>query len=373
VPILEKSAPFVVVMAHISNSTRKGTLVASVLAGAWRETHPASLDLENSEFDEVTPLLYGSGAAALGWFRVRNTPLADTQSGAVLHQAYRLQALQSAIHDQKIEKLFRLLRQASIDAIVAKGWAAARLYRDAGLRPYGDIDLLVRSDQFGSAEELLRSGEASDCWVDLHQQFFEINDRTETELFARSTLVTGGSEQIRVLSAEDHLALLAIHLLKHGAWRPLWLCDIGAALENLPCDFNWEVCLGRSSKRSGWIKAAITLAHQLLDANIGAVPNEYRQRQVPAWLLDGVLKQWASPFAINQPPMSHSAPMASYIRNPGGFFKALKERWPNPILATISVNGELNSLPRLPYQIGNCTLRAGQFLLQLPSRLRSET
>src|SRR4030095_492362 len=173
---------------------------------------------------------------------------------------------------KKIENVFWWWRQAAIDAIVAKGWAAARLYRDAGLRPYGDIDLLVRSDQFGSAEELLRSGEASDCWVDLHQQFFEINDRTETELFARSTLVTGGSEQIRVLSAEDHLALLAIHLLKHGAWRPLWLCDIGAAVENLPCDFDWEVCLGRNGTRAGWIKAAIALAHQLLDANIAAVP-----------------------------------------------------------------------------------------------------
>jgi len=97
-----------------------------------------------------------------------------------------------------------------------------------------------------------------------------------------------------------------------------------------------------------------------------------RAMQLPAWLIENILAQWATPFATNQPPTSHNAPMASYLRNPHGLLKDLRKRWPNPIIATISINGEFNDLPRLPYQLGNCVLRAGQFLLDLPARLQSE-
>jgi hypothetical protein len=351
---------------------RKGQLVADILSCSWRESRIPPLEISAAELDEVTPLLYGSGAAALGWWRIRETSLKASPSAAVLHQAYRLQALQSAIHEQKIEKVFRLLGQASVGAILVKGWAAAGLYPDAALRPYGDIDLCVRPEHFKRAEDVLSTGEASDCWVDLHKHFSELDERGIDELFARSRLVKLVDEQIRILSAEDHLALLCIHLLKHGAWRPLWLCDVGAAIESVPPDFNWDLCLGRGRKRSSWIICVIGLAHRLLNANIGAFPVAKRAKQLPTWLVENVLKQWATPFAANQPPMSHSAPMARYLRNPHGLLKDLQKRWPNPIIATISINGEFNNLPRLPYQLGNCVLRAGRFLFDLPARLQSE-
>jgi hypothetical protein len=351
---------------------RKGHLVADILSCSWRESTSPPFEIAEVDLDEVTPLLYGSGAAALGWWRIRETSLKASPSAAVLHQAYRLQALQSAIHEQKIEKVFRLLGQASVGAILVKGWAAAGLYPDAALRPYGDIDLCVRPEHFKRAEDVLSTGEASDCWVDLHKHFSELDERGIDELFARSRLVKLVDEQIRILSAEDHLALLCIHLLKHGAWRPLWLCDVGAAIESLPPGFNWDVCLGRSSKRSSWVISAIGLAHRLLNANIERLPAANRAKHLPAWLVENVLEQWATPFATNQPPMSHSAPMARYLRNPHGLLKDLQKRWPNPIIATISINGEFNNLPRLPYQLGNCVLRAGRFLFDLPARLQSE-
>src|SRR5437870_8658573 len=48
-----------------------------------------------------------------------------------------------------------------------------------------------------------------------------------------------------------------------------------------------------------------------------------------------VLKAWETPFAIDQPPMSHRAPMRSYLRDPRGLLPDLAHRWPNPILATV--------------------------------------
>lgn len=347
---------------------RKGNLVAEVLAGAWRGSSASTLQISELELDAVTPLLYDSGTAGLAWRRISTTPLRSSSSGEVLHQAYRLQSLQSEIHEQKIEKVFRLFRQAQVEAVLAKGWAAAGLYSERALRPYGDIDICVRREQFKLAEDVLSAPEANDCWVDLHQRFSEIDERTIADLFARSRTVSLGEEQVRILGLEDQLALSSIHLLKHGAWRPLWLCDVGVAIESLPATFDWDVCFGTNNTRANWIICALGLAKRLLGANTENLPPAMKT-EVPAWLVENVIKQWASPFAIDQPPMSHPVPMVDLLRHPAGLLDGLRQRWPNPIIATISVNGEFNNLPRLPYQMANCLARIGRLLLRSPSEL----
>jgi hypothetical protein len=340
---------------------RKGSLVGEVLAGSWRESAP-TLSISETELDEVTPLLYDSGTAGLGWRRVSESPLRDRPSAEVLHQAYRLQSLQSRIHEQKIQKVFSLLRQAQVEAVLAKGWATAGMYGDRALRPYGDIDICVRPEHFKLAEEALNVPEANDCWVDLHKHFSEIDERPIDDLFARSRTVSLQEEQIRILGREDQLALSCIHLLKHGAWRPLWLCDVGVAIETLPETFDWDICLGSNSTRANWIICAIGLAKRLLRADTEKLPPEL-EAQLPAWLIENVVKQWTNPFAIDQPPMSHPIPMADLLRHPSGLLDGLRQRWPNPIIATVSVNGEFNNLPRLPYQMANCLSRIGRLLL----------
>jgi hypothetical protein len=349
-------------------ATRKGNLVAQVLAGAWRSSGAANLQVSEPELDAVTPLLYDSGTAALAWRRLSKTSLASSSSAEILHQAYRLQSLQSEIHEQKIQKVFRLLRQAQVEAVLAKGWAIAGLYADRALRPYGDIDLCVRAKDFKSVEDVLAAPEAKDCWVDLHKHFSEVDERTIDELFARSRTVSLGEEEIRILGQEDQLALSSIHLLKHGAWRPLWLCDVGVVIESLPATFDWDICLGRNTTRAHWIMCAIGLAKRLLGANTERLPPEMKT-ELPAWLIENVIKQWANPFAIDQPPMSHPVPMADLLRHPAGLLNGLRRRWPNPIIATISVNGEFNNLPRLPYQMANCLSRVGRLLLNSPGEL----
>lgn len=350
-------------------AARKGNLVAEVLSGSWRRSSASTLQISELELDAVTPLLYDSGTAGLAWRRISTTPLRSSSSAEVLHQAYRLQSLQSEIHEQKIEKVFRLFRQAGVEAVLAKGWAAAGLYSERALRPYGDIDICVRPEHFKLAEDVLTAPEANDCWVDLHKHFSEIDERPIDELFARSRTVSLGEEQIRILGLEDQLALSSIHLLKHGAWRPLWLCDVGVAIESLPATFDWDVCRGTNNTRANWIICAIGLARRLLGANTERLPPEMKT-EIPSWLVENVIKQWANPFAIDQPPMSHPVPMADLLRHPAGLLDGLRQRWPNPIIATISVNGEFNNLPRLPYQMANCLSRIGRLLLSAPSELR---
>lgn len=358
-------------MHHMKSreALRKGNLVAEVLAGSWRKFAGTTFQLSESDLDEVTPLLYDSGTAALGWLRLRTTPLGNSRSAEVLHQAYRLQSLQSEIHEQKIEKVFRLFRQARVDSVLAKGWATAGMYSERALRPYGDIDICVPPQHFKLAQEILSAPEASDCWVDLHQHFSEIDERTIAELFARSRQVPLGAEQIRILGLEDQLALSCIHLLKHGAWRPLWLCDVGVAIESLPLTFDWDVCLGNNKTRAHWTSCAVGLAVRLLGADSGRLPSHLNSK-LPKWLVENVIKQWANPFAIDQPPMSHPVPIADLLRHPSGMMDGLRQRWPNPLIATISVNGKLNKLPRLPYQMANCLSRIARLLLGSQDELR---
>lgn len=338
----------------------RGNLVSAILAGSWRQP-PPPLQLSQNELDEVTPLLYQSGGAGLGWRRVSQTEMEDSPSADLLHQAFRLQTLHASINAGKIRKVFALLRSANIEPILFKGWSIARFYPQPGLRPYGDIDILVHPRQLAATRDILQASEARDCWVDLHDRLNELKDRKVDDLFARSQLVKLDDEQVRVLRSEDHLALLAIHLLKHGAWRPLWLCDLGVILDSLPDDFDWDMCFGKEKVRTNWITSAIGLAQLLLDARVKDPAIAEQASRIPAWLERSVRKQWEAPSTMRQEPMNHLAPMSHYIRRPKGVLRDLANRWPNPILATVTVKGRFNRIPRFPYQLGNCLLRAGRF------------
>ena len=339
----------------------RGRLVAEALNGSWR-TYPPPLNLSPEDLDEITPLLYNSGAAALGWRRIRDTQLRTTASAEVLHQGYRLQALQVAISQSKIEIVHRLLQEARVDAILVKGWTVAGFYPELALRPLGDIDLVVRPTDYKAAGRILARPEARGCWVDLHNGLSELQDRSIDKLFSRSHVVGLRDTQIRVLSLEDHLALLTIHLLKHGAWRPLWLCDIAAIVESLPNDFDWTICLGPDKRQRSWISASIALAHQLLAANIDKVPLHARAKHVPEWLRESVLKQWGNLF-----PGDH------LLTSPRGILKETWERWPDSITATFNMRGRINNFPRLPYQLGDFSVRAGRYLIGYLRRAAART
>src|SRR6267142_3901708 len=350
---------------------RKGLLVAMVLDGAWRSSDFPPINITQHDLDEVTPLLCTSGVAALAWRRLSNTHLHESLSAEVLHQTYRLQSLQSAIQEEKIERVFRMLRAASVDAILAKGWAAAAFYTNRDLRPCGDIDICVRPSDFTMAQEILRRPEANDCLVDLHRYFTEINDRSIKEIFERSIVVRLGHEQIRLLGPEDHLALLCIHFLKHGAWRPLWLCDIAAALESLPATFDWNIFLGRNRRRMAWIGCAVGLVHRLLGARIGHLPLKPEQTEVPAWLIRGVLEQWSSLFPADHLPIHPPPLMANNLRTGRNIINGVIERWPDPITATFNLGGSFNNLPRLPYQLADFIVLTTRYLIHLPAKLQS--
>jgi hypothetical protein len=343
-----------------------GSLIAKVLESSWRPS-PSPLKISSDELDIVSRMLLESGAGALGWKRVSNSELRTTPAALELEQAYRLHALQSAIHERDIEQALNLFRCAGVEPVLVKGWAIARLYPEVGLRPYGDLDLCVAPGKYPAASLALEKETDTTYKVDLHRGFKTLDDKSWDELWSRSYLVKLGDLEVRVLCPEDHLRVLCFHFLREGAWRPLWLCDIAVGLEMRPADFDWGLFSGSNDRRQKWFACAITLAHQLLGANMDGVPEAIRNASLPSWLLPSVLKAWE----VRAMSKRHRTPTSTAWRNPNQAFRLeyLRSHWPNPIEATIGVNGPFNEMPRLPFQVGNCAVRAFNFLVRLPTKL----
>ncbi len=275
------------------SSKATGELVAAMLAGAWLSKPPA-FHLSVAELENIVPLLLPTGAGALGWWRVRDSELQSSPAGEQLHQAYRLYTLDSRINKSRIEKVFAHLRSVGVEPILIKGWAAARYYPEHGLRPYGDIDICVRSRDYQIAERALASLDTLKLNLDLHSGFAKFGLRREEDLYARSELTTIGETEVRILGAEDHLRVVSYHLMREGAWRPLWLVDVAAALEARPRDFDWAYCLGEK-RQARPVVVAISLAHLLLGAKIERIPEAHRLNKTPRWLIPAVLNEWGAP------------------------------------------------------------------------------
>lgn len=338
-------------------------LIKVIFASAW---HSSPLSLR--DLTEITPLLLNSGGGAFGWWCVRHSNLQATLEAQQLHQAYRLHTLQAAVKELEISQLFPYLRSKGLEPLLGKGWAIARQYPELGLRPYGDIDLYVRPDEYRAYEAALRQPEALSWNVDLHGGAAELNDRSFAELYAHSQVVSCNGVDVRIFGPEDHLRLLCLHFLREGALRPLWLCDIAIALDSLKSDFDWNYFLSGNPRRTDWAACAIGLAHQLLGAQIEGLPVEARAKQLPRWLAPVVLREWGTGKVTH----GRRTPMSAHLRHPMSLLKSLRERWPNAIEASVRVKAPFNNWPRLPFQLWECVQRLHSFAAQMPRLLRRE-
>ena len=224
---------------------------------------------------------------------MRSSELRTSAAAHELRQAYRLYTLQAGRKEGQIVQAITLLRSAGVEPLLVKGWAVARLYPERGLRPYGDIDLCVRPEQYATAVAALAAPAAETVAVDLHNGLPQLHRPSLDDVYGRSQLVPLGDFDVRILGPEDHLRYMCIHMLQHGAYRPLWLCDIAVVLESLPEDFDWEYLLRGDRRPADWVACTVGLAHQLLGAGLDRIPTAERDRHLPRWLLPSVLRQWS--------------------------------------------------------------------------------
>ena len=132
--------------------------------------------------------------------------------------------------------------------------------------------------------------------IDLQLDLARFRLEPLAEVFERSRQVEVAGRKLRIPCPEDHLRLLCLHFLEHGGCRPVWLCDVAAMLEAETDGFDWKLCLGDDPVTTHWICIVIALAHKLLGAKLGSMPEKYRETKLPTWLVPTVLRQWSKPL-----------------------------------------------------------------------------
>jgi Uncharacterised nucleotidyltransferase len=336
-----------------------GTRVAAALAGSWRAVPPRA-EFAADGWDATVQRLLETGAGGLGWWLVRDSGLRHVPASEKLHDAYRLHSVQSCVREHLVAQVFDRCRAFGVEPLLAKGWAVARLYPEAGLRPSGDIDLFVRPERRSSAELALVDFKPRQVTVDLHSGFPDLGDRSLDDVWSHSTLRRCGTSDVRITGLEDQLRHLCIHVLRHGAWRPLWLCDVAATVESIDASFDWDYCLRGSRQGREAVACAVGLAHHLLGARVEHTPLADRARCLPRWLVPSVLRQWGRRYGRYT-----DVPIVSALRRVSTIAPALRRRWPNAVESTMSVRGSFNNVPRLPFQLADCLLRLGKIMVRL--------
>ena len=310
-------------------------MLAHVLGGAWCDP-PPYLTLDEEELERVAPLLLASRAAALGWWRIRQSPLRDTPAASQLQKAYLFGTLDAAVCERQAEQAIRILRSAGVEPLLVEDWPVARLYPERGLRPCTDIDLCVRPEQYAAAFSALSGPDSPGLPIQLRQGVVGLDDRALDELYLRSRLETLGGVKVRLLGAEDQLRYLCLRLLTTPTHLPLALCDVAAALDAPESEFDWDYCLSGDRWRSVWVICALGLAHRILGARLDWAPKALRRHRLPGWLVPAVLRRWET--GLRRSPVGRDE-------------KPFGPRWPDAVEATVRLRAPLNGLPRQPFQL----------------------
>ena len=361
----------------------RARLIANALSGSWRSSVvPPQISVR--ELEEITPLLIQAGAGALVWRQIRDSALASSEVGAQLQQAYRLHRLEAGVHLQKIKRALSRLRAVGIDPVLVKGWSVARLYPEAGLRHFIDVDLCVGSDKHTKAQQLLSDLGDEGLYVDLHKELDHLDVIGWGEFFGRSQLLKVDDTEVRVPCPEDHLRIVCIHWLRHGAWKPAGLCDIAALLESRPDDFDWQRCLGSDPVRAEWVACTIGLAQELLGAKgreqrakseersegrLALTPLPFAPCHLPRWLVPAVLRQWSR----SQSPNNRYEALTALLHHTSSWKEMVSEiysRLDQPVRATVALHGRFNNWPRWPYQLGELLMHSPEVPKQLALMIR---
>ena len=265
----------------------------------------------------------------------------------------RWQLLNNKRFEQRIVAVFDLFRQYGIEPILIKGWVAARYYPPELPRIYSDIDLAVESTQFNIAKSLLSSPPGNSLGIDLHRELRHLDTLPWRELMLNSTSIDIDGVGVRILSPEDHFRVLCVHWLTDGGEVKERLWDIYYAVSKRPTAFDWGKCLDVvSENRRRWVICTIGLAHYYLGLEIDDLPFAEEARKLPAWLVRNLENQWASGIRLRG--------LDTCLRDPKAFLQQLRKRFPpNPITATIDMDGSFDSKTRFFYQIGDIFRRSG--------------
>ncbi|MFH1349975.1 MAG: nucleotidyltransferase family protein, partial [Pseudomonadota bacterium] len=159
--------------------------------------------------------------------------------------------------------------QAGIPVLALQGITLIKLYRDPGIRPLIDADLMIRTCHKKKFRDLLLDEGYSvphlvypdlffkkGVWIDIHTHILNLDRiRNRQYLFPkdlelmweRATPFFGNEKGLLRLDPLDNFVCLAAHALKHSYSRLIWLTDLHEALNALTrTSGGWEEVIERT-------------------------------------------------------------------------------------------------------------------------------
>ncbi len=203
-------------------------------------------------------------------------------------------ALRNQYMVEQLAIVIERFKRAGIETLLIKGPALARLaYQDVSLRPFGDLDLVVRPGDvpraareldalgFGSSlydQEAFTSGFFDAVEANFHRGEDQVNIDLHWDLMPPAFALGPSGEaiwkhagvidlngtSIRTLSNEDHMLYLTAHSARHG-WVSLGqVCDVAYFATQVP--INWAALfeLAKETHCRRILAVALWLAHELI-------------------------------------------------------------------------------------------------------------
>lgn len=270
------------------------------------------------------------------------------------------------VQEHQIEEVWKRFENAGFKPLLIKGWAAAQCYSEPSERMFNDVDLVVAPEEYIRAQKFVDSLSDKTA-IDLHEGLRNLDTLPFEDLYKRSQIIECGKTPVRILCPEDHLRVLCVHWLIDGGAKKDKLWDIYYAVKNRPIDFDWDRCLNSVSKtRQRWIVCAVGLAHKYLDLNVSDTPFAENAGNIPKWLIEALEKEWSSDTFI--------IPIHFVLKDRKVLWQQIKKRIPpNPIQATVEMEGEFDDSSRIYYQIGDVFWRLTPLFKRIVNRLKTKS
>jgi hypothetical protein len=274
----------------------------------------------------------------------------------------RFQILKYKVNEIEIGKIWNRFTEAGFEPILIKGWAASKLYSEPHQRAFTDVDFMIAPEKYQEALEF--SAQLNERLpVDLHEGARHLDSVAFEDLFANSIIKKCGGAEIRLLCPEDHLRVLCVHWLTDGGAYREKLWDVYYSIANRPENFDWERLLNiTTARRRRWIVCAIGLAYKYLNLDIEDTPIAVEAKNLPAWLVKTIEKEWANEVKL--------MPLDMFLNDKKMLWRQIKKRFPpNPIQAIVLEEGDFDKNIQLFYQIKNMFRRLAPSIKRVRRRL----
>lgn len=228
----------------------------------------------------------------------RAASVAPPEELARLNMLATASALRSDALFAALARALAALARAGVEPIVLKGPAlASTIYPTRELRPFGDLDLLIRQDALDRADAALRAldyapytneptevdgfhrvyaQDGRDAVVELHTDLLQLGLPTAcgAALWERAERwdLAEWERPALLLGLEHQLLHLCVHLHLHGYRRLIWFVDLARLLRLRGAMVRWDELwvLAHADGVTLSVRHALLLARELLDAPLPA-------------------------------------------------------------------------------------------------------